>query len=172
MLAEPSESSGLTLRFSNLEILRRHEKVRLADVSFRGTRAGSSPLSPRVWYVHGTDYIHTWVWLSSAMAVQGTFVVDAAAPTPTVTETVIAPPTPLSGVPGVAVPGGAGVPTDPDDNGMYEDVDGDGVFGFADLVLFFNQMAWIAGNEPPGCFDYNNNGRIDFGDVVWLFDTL
>ena len=43
---------------------------------------------------------------------------------------------------------------------------------FADVVLFFNQMIWIAENEPLEAFDYNGNGRIDFADVVWLFNHL
>ena len=43
---------------------------------------------------------------------------------------------------------------------------------FADVVLYFNQMTWIAANEPVSAFDYNGNGRIDFADVVWLFNNL
>ncbi len=44
--------------------------------------------------------------------------------------------------------------------------------GLRDVVLYFNQMAWIAANEPIAAFDYNGNGRIDFADVVWLFNHL
>ena len=54
---------------------------------------------------------------------------------------------------------------------MYEDVNGNGRKDFADVVLYFNQMAWIAANEPLTAFDYNDNGRIDFADVVRLFNT-
>jgi tripartite motif-containing protein 71 len=39
-------------------------------------------------------------------------------------------------------------------------------------VLYFNQMTWIAANEPVSAFDYNVNTRIDFADVVWLFNHL
>jgi PKD repeat protein len=70
------------------------------------------------------------------------------------------------------VPGGAGIPTDPDGDGRYEDVNGNGRKDFADVVLYFNQMSWIAANEPPSAFDCNANGRIDFADVVWLFNNL
>ncbi|NLX48565.1 MAG: hypothetical protein GXY82_01565 [Methanospirillum sp.] len=52
------------------------------------------------------------------------------------------------------------------------DVRRDGRADFADVVLYFNQMAWIAANEPVPAFDYNGNGRIDFADVVWLFNHL
>ena len=70
------------------------------------------------------------------------------------------------------IPGGAAAPRDLDDDGMYEDVNGNGREDFADVVLYFNQMTWIAANEPIAAFDYNGNGRIDFADVVWLFNHL
>ena len=70
------------------------------------------------------------------------------------------------------VPGGVGLPTDTDDDGVYDDVNGNGRRDFADVVLFFNQMGWIAANEPVAAFDCNDNGRIDFADVVWLFNHL
>lgn len=41
-----------------------------------------------------------------------------------------------------------------------------------DITLSFNQMTWIAENEPLAAFDYNKNGRIDFADITWLFDHL
>ncbi len=71
-----------------------------------------------------------------------------------------------------AVPGGAGRPTATDGDGVYDDVNGNGRRDFADVVLYFNQMTWIAANEPPGLFDYTGNGRIDFADVVRLFERL
>lgn len=40
------------------------------------------------------------------------------------------------------------------------------------VVLYSNQMAWIAGTEPVSVFEYNGNGRIDVAGVVWLFDRL
>jgi hypothetical protein len=35
-------------------------------------------------------------------------------------------------------------------------------------------LDWMTccGNEKFAAFDYNGNGRIDFADVVWLFNTL
>jgi PKD repeat protein len=78
-----------------------------------------------------------------------------------------------NGTPGVVVvPGASGLPGDPDGDGFCEDVNGNGRVDFNDVVLFFNQMTWIAANEPVGLFDYNGNGRIDFADVVWLFTHL
>jgi len=43
---------------------------------------------------------------------------------------------------------------------------------FNDVVLYFNEMAWITANEPVPAFDYNGNGRIDFADVVRLYNLL
>ena len=63
-------------------------------------------------------------------------------------------------------------PADTNADGLYDDVNGNGRPDFADVVLYFNQLGWIAGNEPVAAFDYNGNGRIDFADVVWLFNNL
>ncbi len=70
----------------------------------------------------------------------------------------------------VQVPTGAGLPTDTNADGKYDDVNGNGRKDFADVVLYFNQMSWIAVHEPVSAFDCNGNGRIDFADVVWLFN--
>ena len=71
-----------------------------------------------------------------------------------------------------AFPGAAGPPTDTNADALYDDVNGNGRKDFADVVLYFNQMTWIAANEPVAAFDYNGNSRIDFADVVWLFNHL
>ena len=63
-------------------------------------------------------------------------------------------------------------PHDLNDDGKYEDVNGNGRKDFADIVLYFNQMTWIAANEPVTAFDYNGNSLIDFADVVWLFNHI
>jgi streptogramin lyase len=70
------------------------------------------------------------------------------------------------------VPGGVGVPTDTNGDGRYDDVNGNRALDFNDVVLYFNQMDWIAANEPLAAFDYNGNGQIDFNDVVWLFNQI
>ena len=64
------------------------------------------------------------------------------------------------------------LPTDPDNDGLYEDLNGNGRCDFADVVLYFNQMNWIAENEPVSAFDYNGNGRIDFSDLILLFHMV
>ena len=70
------------------------------------------------------------------------------------------------------VPTAQSDPRDLDGDGRYEDVNGNGRMDFADVVLCFNQMNWIAASEPPGSFDFNGNGRIDFADVTTLFAAV
>ncbi len=74
--------------------------------------------------------------------------------------------------PFIAVPPCTELPTDTNGDGLYDDVNGNGRPDFADVVLYFNQMSWIAANEPLAFFDFNGNGRIDFPDVVRLFNDL
>ncbi len=65
-----------------------------------------------------------------------------------------------------------GLPSDPDGNGLYEDLNGNGRTDFNDVVIYFNAMDWISQNQPVEAFDYNGNGRIDFNDLVFLTGTL
>lgn len=72
----------------------------------------------------------------------------------------------------VALPGQALAPTDPDSDGLYEDLNGNGEMDFDDVVVFFNNLAWIPAHEPVSAFDFNGNGEIDYDDVVLLFGEL
>ncbi|KQC03989.1 MAG: hypothetical protein APR53_04245 [Methanoculleus sp. SDB] len=68
------------------------------------------------------------------------------------------------------LPGTSNPPRDLDQDGLFEDLNGDGVFSFGDIRMFFeNYDVWIPANEPIGCFDYDGNGVIGFGDVRALF---
>jgi len=84
---------------------------------------------------------------------------------------------PLSGYIAVGVgvlplPGFSSPPTDPDGDCIYEDLNGNTRLDFADVVLYFNRMEWIAVNEPVSAFDLNGNTRIDFADIVKLFGEI
>ncbi|MGC9445239.1 MAG: hypothetical protein ACP5E9_09995 [Candidatus Methanospirareceae archaeon] len=72
----------------------------------------------------------------------------------------------------VPLPGYDNPPTDPDGDGLYEDLNANGRLDFDDVVQFFNFMEWIAANESIAKFDFNGNGRIDFDDIVQLFGEL
>ena len=72
----------------------------------------------------------------------------------------------------VALPDQSGIPTDPDADGLYEDLNGSGEAGFNDVVLFFKHIDWIAENEPVAAFDFSGNGDIGFNDIVELFHEV
>jgi hypothetical protein len=69
------------------------------------------------------------------------------------------------------VPNGL-VPTDPDGDGRYEDVDGDGRLTFVDVVALFVNFERRPVEANPRALDYNRNGRLDFGDVIALFESV
>jgi eukaryotic-like serine/threonine-protein kinase len=70
------------------------------------------------------------------------------------------------------IPGQTNLPTDPDHDGLYEDLSGNGEAGFADVVMFFKNIDWIADNEAVSAFDFNGNGEIGFQDLVILYKEL
>jgi PKD repeat protein len=79
----------------------------------------------------------------------------------------------VSSAPSIPVlPGCTNPPTDPDHDGHYEDVNGNGINDFNDVSAYYDNMEWIEENATPAFFDYNNNSLIDFNDVVKLYDML
>lgn len=78
----------------------------------------------------------------------------------------------ISIIPVLPLPGSSKSPTDPDNDGLYEDINGNGRKDFNDVVKFFNYIEWMEKNEPANCFDFNGNGRIDFNDIIILFKEL
>ena len=63
-------------------------------------------------------------------------------------------------------------PTDPDSDGLYEDINGNGRPDFNDVVMLFNNLEWITGSQLVQNFDFNGNGWIDFNDIIKLFEEL
>jgi PKD repeat protein len=68
-------------------------------------------------------------------------------------------------------PGQTLSPLDPDFDGRYEDINGNGILDFEDVVIFYKNMEWVRTNTAVGIapYDYNGNGLIDYDDVVQLF---
>ncbi len=64
------------------------------------------------------------------------------------------------------------LPTDPDFDEKYEDLNANDRKDFNDVILFSNHLEWIDENEPIPPFDFNNNGRVDFNDLILLFNEL
>ncbi|HEY3360390.1 MAG TPA: PKD domain-containing protein [Methanosarcina sp.] len=69
-------------------------------------------------------------------------------------------------------PGYITPPTDPNHDGLYEDLNGNGKVDFNDVIVYYDNMDWIKENAIVTLFDYNNNKLIDFNDVVKLYDML
>ena len=70
------------------------------------------------------------------------------------------------------LPGYTNPPTDLDYDNLYEDINGNGMLDFDDVVAYYDNMEWIEENVQLELFDYNKNGLIDFDDVVKLYDML
>ncbi|MEF8785678.1 MAG: hypothetical protein V5A45_07060 [Haloarculaceae archaeon] len=62
--------------------------------------------------------------------------------------------------------------TDPDDEGLCEDLNGNGRTDFDDVTTFFNQLESDGVQNSVSQFDFNANGRIDFDDVTTLFERV
>jgi PKD repeat protein len=63
-------------------------------------------------------------------------------------------------------------PTDPDEDGEYEDVDGDGRASFRDVVVLFANLDDPAVRADPGAFDFDGDGDVSYADVVAFFRRL
>jgi PKD repeat protein len=72
----------------------------------------------------------------------------------------------------LTLPGQTNPPTDPDNDGLYEDLSGNGGASYTDVVLFFKNLDWITANEPVSAFDFSGNGAIAFKDIVVLFKEV
>ncbi len=69
---------------------------------------------------------------------------------------------------GVEVDGQTVYPADPDDDGLYEDVNGDGVVDMKDAELLYQIALEDAVDSEATAFDFDGNGRFDMNDVQEL----
>jgi PKD repeat protein len=63
-------------------------------------------------------------------------------------------------------------PLDPDDDGVYEDTNGNGEVTFADVTALFENRDSTTATENPSLFDFNRNGAFNVADVQTLFAEL
>jgi len=75
----------------------------------------------------------------------------------------------VTGPPPVA---GSNAPTDPDGDGRYEDVNGNGRLDYADIELLFDSFEGDSVRLNKGAYDFNENGRLDFDDIVSLYEDV
>jgi hypothetical protein len=64
------------------------------------------------------------------------------------------------------------IPTDPNKDGLYEDLNGDGRIDFTDVILLFKDMEWIQAYEPVQYFDFDGDHLVTFKDVITVFKNL
>lgn len=64
------------------------------------------------------------------------------------------------------------IPTDPDGDGRFEDVNGNERADFSDVVLFFENTGEMMRTEPWWLFDFDSNQVINLNDVIALFRLM
>lgn len=65
-----------------------------------------------------------------------------------------------------------GPPTDPDSDGNYEDLNGNGRTDFDDVVVLFEYIDDPAVTDHVSVYDFNMNGRVDYDDIITLFEEV
>ncbi|WP_198664562.1 right-handed parallel beta-helix repeat-containing protein [Halorubrum sp. 48-1-W] len=63
-------------------------------------------------------------------------------------------------------------PTDPDGDGLYEDINGDGESDIVDVQALFSNMDDDTIRNDPDAFDFNDDGSVDVIDVQKLFNEV
>jgi hypothetical protein len=63
-------------------------------------------------------------------------------------------------------------PADPNGDGTYEDVNGDGAVDIVDVSALFGSYEEFAAWDDSGRFDFNADGTVDIVDVQWLFQEV
>ncbi|MFC4405607.1 alkaline phosphatase PhoX [Haloarchaeobius iranensis] len=67
---------------------------------------------------------------------------------------------------------GPNPPTDPDGDGLYEDVNGNGQVDYDDIVVLFQQFDSDSVQLNPAAYDFNENGELDYDDIVTLYEEV
>ncbi|NLW76272.1 MAG: hypothetical protein GXY18_07595, partial [Methanomicrobiales archaeon] len=80
--------------------------------------------------------------------------------------------TPITRSPIGPLNGDGPVPTDPDGDGKYEDLNGNKEMDLQDPTVFFKYFAWLQTQEYADAFDFNENGALDLSDVQALFAEI
>jgi parallel beta-helix repeat protein len=63
-------------------------------------------------------------------------------------------------------------PTDPDGDGLYEDINGDGEADIVDVQALFSNSGDEAIQNNPSAFDFNGDGSVNVVDVQKLFNEV
>jgi secreted PhoX family phosphatase len=76
----------------------------------------------------------------------------------------------ITGPPSIGT--GDTTPKDPDGDGLYEDVNGNGRVDYEDVVLLFNNLDSNNVSSNVRAFDFNQNDRLDFDDINTLYQEV
>jgi len=63
-------------------------------------------------------------------------------------------------------------PTDPDGDGRYEDLNGNGRLDYDDVKLLFEHIDSDSVTLNKAAYDFNENGKLDYDDVVSLYEEV
>jgi len=75
----------------------------------------------------------------------------------------------VTGPPPVA---GSDAPTDPDGDGLFEDINGNGRLDYEDIQLLFDEFEGDSVRLNKSAYDFNDNGQLDFDDIVSLYEEV
>jgi len=67
---------------------------------------------------------------------------------------------------------GSTSPTDPDNDGRFEDVNGNGRLDYEDIQTLFDNFESDSVTMNKSAYDFNQNGKLDFDDIVDLFGEV
>lgn len=67
---------------------------------------------------------------------------------------------------------GDAAPTDPDGDGRFEDLNGNGRLDYEDVQVLFANMDSDSVRLNTGAYDFNENGKLDFADVTALYEEV
>ncbi|WP_408959341.1 alkaline phosphatase PhoX [Natrinema sp. 74] len=150
LTADPSfadDGSSVEFRFADLEdeIGATLEDVTLATLSLEGVGTGTTDLTIEVHSLDDDDGLAIDTQPRPGVAVVG--------------------PPPVG-------EGSEQAPTDLDDDGQFEDVNGNGRLDYEDVTLLFENLETDAVQLNESAFDFNKNGKIDYDDVADLYGEL
>jgi secreted PhoX family phosphatase len=67
---------------------------------------------------------------------------------------------------------GGSAPTDPDGDGLYEDLNGNGRLDYEDIEILFSSFDADSVTMNKSAYDFNENGQLDFDDIVDLYEKV
>ncbi len=141
------DGSSVTIRFTdldrNVQATPGITDIHLADVTIQGAAAGTTDMEIDV------DQFNDEAGATPPIDIRRGLVITG-------------PPPVVAGTP----------PTDPDNDGMYEDLNGNGRLDYNDIIVLFEQFDSDAVRMHVDSYDFNENSQIDFDDIVTLYDEV